>query len=115
LFFCPDGTILICNLNLPKSIHDSKDAVIGRIYSKLDSVYRRNGGKCTAISASAANNVNYIIPLLATVEIEAKDRIAFCNRIFINKEARAMQQSAVWGMHEMKACFPRRFNYEEYF
>jgi hypothetical protein len=38
--FCPDGTIPICITILPGSIHDSKDAVIGRVYKKLEKVYR---------------------------------------------------------------------------
>jgi hypothetical protein len=81
----------IGSLSLPGSIHDSKaSAVIGQFYNILESVYRRNDGKCTADSAFAAKNGYCFIQSLATVEIEAKDRVALCNRIVINKEATAM-------------------------
>jgi hypothetical protein len=104
-------------INLPGSIHDSKAAVIGRVYDKLEKVYRRNGGKCTADSAFAAKNVDYIIRSSSTVDIESDNRVGLRNRILVNKEATSMRQSAEWGMHSLKSSFPRlkdRFIYEEY-
>jgi hypothetical protein len=101
---------------LPGSIHDCKAAVIGRVYDKLENVYRRNGAKCTADSAFAAKNVDYIIRSLSTVDIESDGRVGLRNRIRVNKEATSMRQSAEWGMYSLKS-FPRLkdwFLYEEY-
>jgi hypothetical protein len=115
--FCPDGTIPICYYNVPGSLHDSNIATIGKIYDKLESVYRRNGGKCTADSAFASKNVPYIIKSAQYVDLEDDDGIALRNRIRVNTEATSMRQSAEWGMRALKASFPRlkdRFVYEEY-
>jgi hypothetical protein len=100
--------IHLCNWIDPKSnLSNHQICSVGQIYGKLVSFYKANGGKCTADSAFAAKNVNYIIRSLASVEIEAKDRIALHNRLLINKEATAMQKSAEWGMHALKTSFPR--------
>jgi hypothetical protein len=48
--FCPDGTILIAFFNVPGSVHNSQVAELGKIYSKLDRVYKTTGGKCCVVS-----------------------------------------------------------------
>ncbi len=49
--FCPDGTIPIAFFNVPGLVHDSQVAELGRIYHKLEQVYKRTGGKCCVDSA----------------------------------------------------------------
>jgi DDE superfamily endonuclease len=117
IVFCPDGTIPICYYNLPGTLHDSNVAVIGKIYDKLEDVYNRNGGKCTADSAFAAKNVPYIIKSSQSIDLEDNDIEALRNRLIVNQQATSMRQSAEWGMRALKASFPRikdRFIYEEY-
>ena len=44
--FCPDGTTPNAFFNVPGSVHDSQVAELGRIYKKLETVYKTTGGKC---------------------------------------------------------------------
>jgi hypothetical protein len=41
--FCPDGTIPIAFFNVPGSVHNSQVAELGKIYSKLERVYKTTG------------------------------------------------------------------------
>jgi hypothetical protein len=56
LCFCPNGTILIAFFNIPGAVHDSQIVHWGKIYDKLDEVYKVMGGKCTVDSAFAKVN-----------------------------------------------------------
>jgi hypothetical protein len=51
IYFCPDGMIPIVFCNIPGTVHDSQVADYGDIYNKLESVYLRDGAKCTVDSA----------------------------------------------------------------
>jgi hypothetical protein len=42
--FCPDGTIPIAFFNVPGSVHDSQVVELGKIYCKLEHVYKMMGG-----------------------------------------------------------------------
>jgi hypothetical protein len=70
LCFCPDGTIPIAAFNMPGSFHDSTVAEYGGVHSKLDAMYQKYGGKCTADSAFRERSYPFLIkslqdPLLA--------------------------------------------------
>ena len=58
--FCPDGTIPIAFFNVPGSVHDSQVAEFGKIYDKLEMVYRTMGGKCCIGSAFGTTNRDYL-------------------------------------------------------
>ncbi len=59
--FCPDGTIPIAFFNVPGAVHDSHIAHWGKIYVKLDEVYKAMGGKCIVDSAFAKMNRPFLI------------------------------------------------------
>jgi hypothetical protein len=59
--FCPNGIILIAFFNVPGAVHDSQIAHWGKIYDKLDEVYKAMGGKCTVDSAFAKLNCPFLI------------------------------------------------------
>ena len=99
--FCPDGTIPICCYNVPGTVHDSKIALIGKIYEKLNTVYSETGGCCTVDSAFAKNDYPFLIKSKnPTVDMTP-------NEIMIAREATSMRQSAEWGMRAFQASFPR--------
>ena len=58
--FCPDGTIPIVFVNVPGAVHDSQVADYGNIFDKLESVYERDGGKCTVDSAFGNATRDYL-------------------------------------------------------
>jgi hypothetical protein len=53
LVLCPDGTIPICCYNIPGTVHDSKVALIGKVYEKLVRIYNLTGECCTVDSVFA--------------------------------------------------------------
>ena len=59
--FCPNGTIPIAFFNVPGAVHDSQIAHWGKIYDKLNEVYKAMGGKCTVDSAFAKVNCPFLI------------------------------------------------------
>jgi hypothetical protein len=59
--FCPKRTIPIAFVNVPGAVHDSQIAHWGKIYDKLDEVYKTTGGKCTVDSAFAKVNCPILI------------------------------------------------------
>ena len=59
--FCPNGIILIAFFNVPGAVHDSQIAHWGKIYDKLDEVYKATCGKCTVDSAFAKVNRPFLI------------------------------------------------------
>ena len=117
LCFCPDGTIPIAAFNMPGSFHDSTVAEYGGVYSKLDAMYQKYGGKCTADSAFRERSYPFLIkssqdPLLARGDTRAEVE----HNVRIQLEATSMRQAAEWGMRAVQSSFPRlkdRFVYEE--
>ena len=101
LVFCPDGTIPICCYNVPGTVHDSKIALIGKVYEKLDKIYRATGGCCTVNSAFAKNNY----PFLIKSKNPTVDMMPHEIRIAIG--ATSMRQSAERGIHAFQASFPK--------
>jgi hypothetical protein len=59
--FCPDGSISIAFFNVPGSVHDSQVAELGKIYSKLEHVYKMTGGKCCIDSAFGNVEKEYLL------------------------------------------------------
>jgi hypothetical protein len=110
LCFCPDGTIPICYINIPGSVHDSQVADYGNIYDKLESVFERDGAQCTVDSAFGNVSREYLIKSsqdLMHIPNHRQQRIA-C-------DATSMRQSAEWGMHAFQSLMPikYRMKYEE--
>eukprot|EP00804_Cyclotella_cryptica_P010121 CCRYP_018494-RA/>CCRYP_018494-RA protein AED:0.03 eAED:0.03 QI:578/1/1/1/0/0/2/26/188 len=101
LVFCPDGTIPICCYNVPGTVHDSNIALMGNIYSKLETVYNETGAKCTVDSAFARNNYPFLIKSCKPSLDMTIDEME------IAKDATSMRQSAEWGMRAFQASFPR--------
>ena len=60
--FClyPNGTIPIAFFNAPRCVHDSQVAEFGRMYDKLEDVYRTTGGKYCVDSAFRSMKRNYL-------------------------------------------------------
>ena len=74
LVFCPKGTIHICCHNVPDTVHDSKIALIGKVYEKLSNIYTLSGGHCTVDSAFAKNDYPFLIKSQKpTVDMTADD------------------------------------------
>jgi hypothetical protein len=99
--FCPDGTIPIAIINIPCCDHDSQVAECGGIHDKLESMYLRDGAKCTVESAFGNVECRIWIKLsqeLIHFESDAEQRIA-C-------DVTSMQQSAEWGMHAFQSLMP---------
>jgi len=101
LVFCPDGTIPMCCYNVPGTVHDSNIALLGNIYSKLETVYNQTGAKCTVDSAFARNNYPFLIKSCKPSLDMTIDEME------IAKDATSMRQSSEWGMRAFQASFPR--------
>lgn len=111
--FAPDGTIVICLINAPGSIHDSlMVAEWGRIYDKLEEVYNMTGGVCVLDSAfSKKRNVHFVLKSAQSISENWTER-----DILVNKEATSCRQAAEWGMRAFQGSFPcvkDQFKYEE--
>ena len=115
--FCPDGTIPICCMNVPGSVHDSKIAEWGNIYDKLEAVYQRVGGRCVADSAFCALTNPYIIKSGNILPADMEGELNHAEHARrINAQATSARQSAEWGMRALQASFPclkDKFYYEE--
>ena len=114
--FCPDGTIPICCYNVPGSVHDSKVAELGDVFSKLGRVYDSVGGKCAVDSAFSLKKYPFLVKS-SQQDPAANNVVEFARGVRMNREATAMRQSAEWGMRAIQSSFPRlkdRFIYEEF-
>ena len=113
LVFCPDGTIPIACFNVPGSVHDSTIAEWGNIYGKLENVYNSPlKGKCSVDSAFSKKKCPFLIK---SQQADPDDTNGI--GITVNLQAKAMRQSAEWGMRSLQSSFPRlkdRFIYEEF-
>ena len=58
--YCPHGTIPIAFFNLPSCVHDIQVAEFGKMYDKLEDVYRTMGGKCCKNLAFGRMKRNYL-------------------------------------------------------
>jgi hypothetical protein len=113
--FCPDGTIPIAFFNVPGAVHNNQIVHWGKIYDKLDGVYKETGEKCTVDSAFAKVNHPFLLKssqdiLLSSVTLEQREEIQ--RKI----QATLMRQAVEWGMRSLRSLFPRlkdRFVYEE--
>ena len=111
LCFCPDGTIPIAYINCPGTVHDSQVADYGKIYDKLESVYERDGAKCTI--DSAFGNVSREFLIKSSQELI---HIHDYTEQGIAADATSMRQSAEWGMRAFQSSMPRikdRMKFEE--
>ena len=115
--FCPDGTIPIAYMNLPGSMHDSTIADWGRIYDKLEGIYKTTGAITCVDSAFCMKNAPYIIKSSQENRIGDGDTEAEVRRSIIKKrQATSMRQSSEWGMRALQSSFPRlcdRMPYEQ--
>ena len=59
--FAPDGTICVCVLDAPGSLHDSTVADFSGLYTLLTDVYDSNGGKVIMDSAFARVEYDFIL------------------------------------------------------
>ena len=117
MVFCPDGTIAIAAFNCPGSFHDSTVAEYGDIYKKMEEMYNKYGGKCTADSAFREKDYPFLIkssqdPLTATGTTREEVEL----NVRLQVEATSMRQSAEWGMRAVQSSFPRlkgRLLYED--
>jgi hypothetical protein len=114
--FAPDGTIIMCMLNCPGSMHDSELALMGNpsIYQKIDSLYERYGTKCVMDSAFSTRDRQSIIKSVQrdAVYITAEN----VEQALILEDAKSVRQSAEWGMRALQGSMPRlkaRWTYEE--
>ena len=86
--FAMDGTICICALNAPGTMHDSTLADYGGVYFKLQKIYEETGGKVVVDSAFKLASNPYVIKSSQT--LPAGDRLA----ILIARDATSLRQSA---------------------
>jgi hypothetical protein len=108
--FAVDGTIRICRLNAPGSMHDSTIADYTGVYEKLERVFGLTGGKVIVDSAFKLRNNPFLI---RTSQALAPTR----DGILFQRNAVKLCQSAEWGMRSFQASFPRlhdRIRYEEH-
>lgn len=65
--FGPDGMIVACMLNRPRSMHNSELAALGNpyIYQKIDEWYDKFDIQCVMDSAFATRSHNSIIKLVS--------------------------------------------------
>jgi hypothetical protein len=74
--FAVDGTIRICGLNDPGSMHDSTIADYTGVYDKLERVYKATGGN---VIVDSAFKLRYNLFLIRTTQMLAgmRDAILF--------------------------------------
>ena len=84
LLFFPYRTIPIVYYNTPGSMHDSTIAEAGSIYTKLERVYRSDGGMCTVDSSLSRGKYPFLIKSSQQDEHGRKE-------LWINKEATSMR------------------------
>ncbi len=107
--FAVDGTIRICGLNAPGSMHDSTIADYTGVYDKLERVYEATGGKVIVDSAFKLRNNPFLIRTSLALA-RTRDGILF------QRDAVKLRQSAEWGMRSFQSSFHRlrdRIRYEE--
>ena len=109
--FVPNGTICICALNAPGSIHDSQLADWGGVYPKLKKVYDEMDG--IVVMDSAFSKLTYPFIIKSGQELPVHTT---AQEITITSQATSCRQAAEWGMRALQGSFPRLkdwFYYEE--
>ncbi len=99
--FAMDGTIRICGLNAPGTMHDSSVSDYSFVYDKLQQVYNVTGGKVVVDSAFRAGLVDFLVKSAQTVPLG--NGIAAVRA----RAATSIRQSAEWGMKQFQSSFPR--------
>jgi hypothetical protein len=99
--FGVDGTIKICGLNSPGTMHDSTLANDGNVYEKLEKVFEETGGKVVVDLTFCLANNDFItksgqdVPL-GNLQVLTRAR-----------DATLIRQALEWGMRQFQASFPR--------
>ena len=99
--FRMDGTIRICGLNAPGTMHDSTLADYGNVYEKLEAVFDETGGKVVVDSAFRLANNNFIIKSGQNVPLGNPQVVVRA------RDATSIRQSSEWGMKQFQSSFPR--------
>jgi hypothetical protein len=99
--FGMDGTIRICGLNAPGTMHDSTLADYGNVYEKLEAVFDETGGKVVVDSAFRLANNNFIIKSGQNVPLGNLQVVVRA------RDATSIRQSSEWGMKQFQSSFPR--------
>jgi hypothetical protein len=115
--FCPNGTIPIAYFNVPGCVHDSQVAEFGKMYEKLEDVYRTTGRKCCIDSALRSVKRNYLYKSCQD-HLDSKAPTHWKRKLDLQKKSQATLawQMAKWGILTMQTSFPRmkdRFVYKE--
>ncbi len=115
--FCPNGTIPIAFFNVPGCVHDSQVTEFGKMYDKLEDVYRKTGRKCCVDSAFGSVKRNHLYKScqdhLGSKAPTRKERKLNLQQ---KMQATLARQSAEGGMLAMQTSFPKikdRFVYKE--
>ena len=99
--FGMDGTIRICGLNAPGTMHDSTLADYGNVYEKLERVFIETGGKVVVDSAFRLANNEFIIKSGQNVPLGNLQVVVRA------RDATSIRQSSEWGMKQFQSSFPR--------
>jgi hypothetical protein len=99
--FAMDGTIQICGLNAPGTMHDSSVSDYSFVYERLKLVYDLTGGKVVIDSAFRAGTVDFLVKSAQTVPMG--NGIAAVRA----RAATLIRQSAEWGMKQFQQSFLR--------
>jgi hypothetical protein len=99
--FAMDGTIRICGINAPGTMHDSSVSDYSFVYEKLKQVYQLTGGKVVVDSAFRAGAVDFLVKSAQTVPLGNGDAAVRA------RAATSVRQSAEWGMKQFQSSFPR--------
>jgi len=115
--FCPNGTIPIAFFNVPGCVYDSQVAEFGKMYEKLEDVFRKTGGKCCVDLAFGSMKRKYLYKScqdhLGSKAPTRKERKLDLQK---KRQATSARKTAEWGMLAMQTSFPRikdRFVYKE--
>lgn len=109
--FAPTGVIIACALNAPGSMHDSTIAEWGKVYSKLESVFDRSGGRCVVDSAFCKGLYPFLIKSSQDIPVSHD-----FDDVLLIRQATSARQASEWGMRAFQGSFPRikdRLVYEE--
>jgi hypothetical protein len=98
--FAMDGTIRICGLNAPGSMHDSNVADYSAVYDKLEKIFLETGGKVVVDTAFRLGHGDFLIKSSQQVLGDGIDAD-------MAHDATSIRQSAEWGMAQFQASFPR--------
>ncbi len=95
-------------MNSPGCVHDRQVAEFGRMYDKLEDVYRTTGGKCCVVSAFGRVKRSYLYKS-SQDHLGSKAPTHWERKLDLQRkrQATSARQTAEWGMLTMQASFPR--------